>query len=87
MTGMNGVLTDCRHCIDGQAEFTLLADETEAEPSGEGEEITEVTGCHMHGDVQYCIADGSEYEVVEGQPEGSNLPASYDGCHSDGEDM
>jgi hypothetical protein len=55
---------------------------SEAESSGE---ITEVTSCHPHEDVLYCIADGGEWEVTT-QVDAANAPESYSGCHSHGPD-
>ncbi|CAL3972288.1 unnamed protein product [Diplocarpon coronariae] len=43
-----------------------------------------VTGCHAHGDVQFCLGpSGTEYEVVQ-TPAVTPLPESYDGCHEHG---
>ena len=45
------------------------------------EEITEVTSCHLHGDIQYCFAGNEEYEVVDG-PDAARAPDHYDDCHA-----
>jgi hypothetical protein len=58
------------------------ASDTEAESSGE---ITEVTSCHPHVDVLYCIADGGEWEVTT-EVDATNAPESYSGCHLHGPD-
>lgn len=57
------------------------ASDAEAESS----EITEVTNCHPHVDVLYCIADGGEWEVTT-DVDAANAPESYSGCHSHGPD-
>ncbi|KAM5356831.1 hypothetical protein ACJ41O_003477 [Fusarium nematophilum] len=48
-----------------------------------------LTGCHMHGTVQYCMADSTEYQIV---PEAEATateepPSSYTACHNHGTDM
>jgi hypothetical protein len=48
-------------------------------------EITEVTNCHPHVDVLYCIADGEEWEVTT-EVDAATAPESYSGCHSHGPD-
>lgn len=58
------------------------ASETEAESSTE---ITEVTNCHPHVDVLYCIAGGEEWEVTT-EVDAANAPESYTGCHLHGAD-
>lgn len=58
------------------------ASDTQAESSGE---ITEVTSCHPHEDVLFCIADGGEWEVTT-EVDAANAPESYSGCHSHGPD-
>jgi zinc transporter 1/2/3 len=55
---------------------------TSAESSGE---IAEVTDCHPHEDVLYCMADGEEWEVTT-EVDAANAPESYSGCHSHGAD-
>jgi hypothetical protein len=64
------------------------ASDTEAESassSSSSGEITEVTNCHPHVDVLYCIADGEEWEVTT-DVDAANAPESYSGCHSHGPD-
>jgi len=41
----------------------------------------EVTSCHAHGDVTFCIYEGDEWEVTSGLDSGS-APESFEGCHS-----
>jgi hypothetical protein len=48
-------------------------------------EITEVTDCHAHTDVLYCMAGSEEWEVTTDVDVG-NAPDSYSGCHAHGED-
>lgn len=53
--------------------------------SASSAEITEVTNCHGHVDVLYCVADGDEWEVTT-EVDVENAPESYGGCHSHGAD-
>lgn len=40
-----------------------------------------VTGCHAHDAAQYCLADGTEWEVLQ-TPSITPLPTAYSGCHT-----
>lgn len=51
------------------------------------DEVTEVTGCHAHGDVQWCIAGDTELPVVSGGTDVDTAPESYSGCHTHGEEL
>lgn len=42
----------------------------------------QITGCHYHGSVQYCLADGVEGSVVGAPTETEGAQSSYTGCHS-----
>lgn len=39
-----------------------------------------VTDCHDHGSAQYCLASGTEWEVLS-TPAITPLPTAYTGCH------
>ena len=44
----------------------------------------EVTSCHGHGDVLFCIYDGEEWEVTSGV-DAASAPESFEGCHNHSE--
>lgn len=44
----------------------------------------EVTSCHGHGDVLFCIYDGEEWEVTSGV-DVESAPTSFEGCHNHSE--
>ena len=44
----------------------------------------EVTSCHGHGDVLFCIYDGEEWEVTSGM-DAESAPSSFEGCHNHSE--
>ncbi|THV91559.1 Zip-domain-containing protein [Aureobasidium pullulans] len=48
---------------------------------------TAVTGCHMHGDTQFCFAGDAEYEVLTTATATEELPSEYTGCHAHGADL
>lgn len=50
------------------------------------DEVTEVTGCHVHGDVQYCIAGDTELPVTS-DIDVDTAPDSYSSCHTHGEEL
>ena len=50
------------------------------------DEVTEVTGCHAHTDVQYCIVGDTELPVVS-DIDIDTAPDSYSGCHAHGDEL
>ncbi|KAL2691206.1 hypothetical protein Neosp_001587 [[Neocosmospora] mangrovei] len=49
-----------------------------------------LTGCHMHGATQYCMADSTEYQIVPEAAEATateDPPSSYTACHNHGSDV
>ncbi|KAJ4323814.1 high-affinity Zn(2+) transporter zrt1 [Fusarium piperis] len=49
-----------------------------------------LTGCHMHGTNQYCMADSTEYQIVPEAAEATateDPPSSYTACHNHGSDV
>ncbi|KEQ86352.1 Zip-domain-containing protein [Aureobasidium pullulans EXF-150] len=48
---------------------------------------TAITGCHMHGDTQFCFAGDAEYEVLTTATATEELPSEYTGCHAHGADL
>jgi zinc transporter 1/2/3 len=48
---------------------------------------TAITGCHMHGQIQFCFAGDAEYEVLTTATVTEELPSQYTGCHSHGADL
>ncbi|CDR44315.1 CYFA0S14e01882g1_1 [Cyberlindnera fabianii] len=45
-------------------------------------QTTAVTGCHFHGDTQFCIdGNGVEGVIVGGATASADAPESYTGCH------
>ncbi|KAM0425439.1 hypothetical protein ACHAPT_009228 [Fusarium lateritium] len=62
---------------------------TSAEASEASMDFKSLTGCHMHGTQQYCMADSTEYQIV---PEAKvtateDAPSSYTACHNHGSDV
>ncbi|KAK7418444.1 high-affinity Zn(2+) transporter zrt1 [Neonectria punicea] len=43
-----------------------------------------VTGCHLHGTIQYCLADATEYRIVADATATGDAPSSYTDCHNHG---
>ncbi|KAI5908340.1 Fe(2+) transport protein 1 [Candida parapsilosis] len=65
--------------------LTVRADEEHDHEHEEGASNTTVTGCHMHGDVQYCIDwDGKEGYI---EPKQDNPQSNYTGCHLHGTEV
>ncbi|KAK6004467.1 hypothetical protein QM012_008329 [Aureobasidium pullulans] len=48
---------------------------------------TAITGCHMHGNSQFCFAGNAEYEVLTTATATGELPSQYTGCHAQGTEM
>ncbi|RSL67936.1 hypothetical protein CEP54_003019 [Fusarium duplospermum] len=49
-----------------------------------------LTGCHMHGSTQFCMADSTEYQIVPEAAEATateDPPSSYTACHNHGSDV
>ncbi|KAG5420033.1 ZRT1 [Candida metapsilosis] len=61
------------------------AEEEDDHDHEHGASNTTVTGCHMHGDTQYCI----DWEGKEGyiEPKQDNPQSSYTGCHLHGTEV
>ena len=45
------------------------------------EEVTEVTGCHAHGETLFCVAGEEEWEVLS-EVDVSNAPEEFTDCHA-----
>jgi zinc transporter 1/2/3 len=47
-----------------------------------------LTGCHMHGPTQFCMAGSDEYQIVADSEATAtqNPPSSYTDCHNHGSD-
>ncbi|KAF5664484.1 zinc-regulated transporter 1 [Fusarium heterosporum] len=45
-----------------------------------------LTGCHMHGVTQFCMAGSDEYQIVAEATATEDPPSSYTDCHSHGSD-
>ncbi|KAJ4129813.1 high-affinity Zn(2+) transporter zrt1 [Fusarium equiseti] len=47
-----------------------------------------LTGCHMHGPTQFCMAGSDEYQIVAeaSATATQDLPSSYTNCHNHGSD-
>ncbi|KAI5240202.1 Zip-domain-containing protein [Aureobasidium subglaciale] len=58
---------------------TIAPSTTQAEVSAVP---TAITGCHMHGDTQFCFAGAAEYEVLTTATATEELPSEYTGCHA-----
>ncbi|RDL37142.1 uncharacterized protein BP5553_04575 [Venustampulla echinocandica] len=58
-----------------------------AEASSSASPVTALTGCHMHGTVQYCMAGTEEYQLLTTPTATGALPAQYTGCHSHSSDL
>jgi hypothetical protein len=41
----------------------------------------EVSSCHSHGDILFCIYDGEDWEVISGVDADSGSD-SFEGCHN-----
>ncbi|KAH7129884.1 hypothetical protein B0J13DRAFT_588137 [Dactylonectria estremocensis] len=57
-----------------------------ATTTSSGDELSSLTGCHLHGTVQYCLADATEYQIVLDATATAteDLPSSYTDCHAHG---
>jgi hypothetical protein len=66
---------DHNHAAESTTETTADADH----------KITEVTDCHAHADVLYCMVGSEEWEVTT-DVDVDNAPDAYNGCHAHGED-
>ncbi|KAG9743856.1 Zip-domain-containing protein, partial [Aureobasidium melanogenum] len=55
-------------------------------PAGASAAPTAITGCHMHGETQFCFAGDAEYEVLTTATPTEELPSEYTGCHAHGAD-
>lgn len=65
----------------GLAQAAVSADPTKTSQK------SEITGCHFHGDTQFCIdQDGAEGSIVPAPTSTSNAPEKYTGCHKHGKD-
>ncbi|KAM0211342.1 hypothetical protein ACHAQI_005298 [Fusarium lateritium] len=49
-------------------------------------DIESLTGCHMHGVTQFCMAGSDEYQIVSEATATEDPPSSYTDCHSHGSD-
>ncbi|KPM41389.1 hypothetical protein AK830_g5160 [Neonectria ditissima] len=54
------------------------------ETTAADEGFESVTGCHLHGTVQYCLADATEYRIVADATATGDVPSSYTDCHNHG---
>ncbi|KAF5010753.1 hypothetical protein FDECE_3108 [Fusarium decemcellulare] len=54
-----------------------------------GMDFESLTGCHMHGATQFCMADSTEYQIVaEADATATeDAPSSYTACHNHGSDV
>lgn len=50
--------------------------------AAQAEEVTEVTGCHFHGETLYCLDNGGSEWKVTTTIDSENPPESIDGCHA-----
>ncbi|KAH7013122.1 hypothetical protein EDB80DRAFT_863096 [Ilyonectria destructans] len=50
--------------------------------SSSGEELSSLTDCHLHGTVQYCLADATEYRILADATATKDFPSSYTDCHA-----
>ncbi|KAL6408276.1 hypothetical protein AUP68_08131 [Ilyonectria robusta] len=50
--------------------------------SSSGEELSSLTDCHLHGTVQYCLADATEYRILADATATEDFPSSYTDCHA-----
>ena len=50
------------------------------------DEITEVSSCHAHGEVQYCFVAGEDLQVIT-EVDTDTAPKSYSDCHAHGAEL
>ncbi|KAF5024864.1 hypothetical protein F66182_3103 [Fusarium sp. NRRL 66182] len=59
----------------------------QATATSTGQGFASLTGCHMHGPTQFCMAGPDEYEIVPADATATEEPpSSYTDCHAHGSD-
>ncbi|CAM1505868.1 Fc.00g115050.m01.CDS01 [Cosmosporella sp. VM-42] len=73
-----GIVSASVHVPARRQDATTTATKTQES----GPAFSSVTGCHFHGTIQYCLASGTEYQVVGDATGTVDQPSSYTGCHN-----
>jgi len=68
------------------AALTAFAAAQSTTSTAASEGPTAVSDCHPHGDVQFCVAGGEEWEVTSDIDE-ANAPDEYSDCHAHDEEL